>query len=69
MFSSKSFIISGLTFKALVHLEFIFVYCVRQCSDFILLHVVVQFSQHHVLKQLSFVHCIFLPPLSKIRCP
>ncbi|XP_061265532.1 dachshund homolog 2-like [Bos javanicus] len=26
----------------------------------------VQFSQHHLLKRLSFPHCIFLPPLSKI---
>ncbi|ELR45897.1 hypothetical protein M91_21582, partial [Bos mutus] len=26
------------------------------------------FSQHHLLKKLSFLHCIFLPPLSKIRC-
>ena len=24
-----------------------------------------QFSQHHLLKRLSFLHCIFLPPLSK----
>ena len=29
MFSSKSFIVSGLTFKSLIHLEFIFVYGVR----------------------------------------
>ena len=28
-----------------------------------------QFSQHHLLKRLSLIHCIFLPPLSKIRCP
>ena len=28
-----------------------------------------QFSQHHLLKRLSFLHCIVLPPLSKIRCP
>ena len=31
--------------------------------------VVDQFSQHHLLKRLSFLRCIFLPPLSKIRCP
>ena len=36
-------------------------------SNFILLHVAVQFSQHHLLKRLSFLHCIFLPPLSKLR--
>ena len=29
MFSSKSFIVSGLTFRYLIHLEFIFVYVVR----------------------------------------
>ena len=44
-------------------------YGVRKCSSFILLQVVDQFSQHHLVKRLSFLHCIFLPPLSKIRCP
>ena len=44
MFSSKSFIITGLTLKSLIHFEFIFVYGVRKCSDSILLHVVVQVS-------------------------
>ena len=47
----------------------IFVYGVRKCSSFTLLQVVDQFSQHHLLKRLSFLHCIFLPPVSKIRCP
>ena len=69
MFSSKSFIVSGLTFRSLIHFEFIFVYGVRECSSFIFLQVVDQFSQHHLLKRLSFFHCISLPPLSKIRCP
>ena len=32
MFSSKSFIVSGLTFRSLIHFEFIFVYGVRKCS-------------------------------------
>ena len=71
MFSSKSFIVSGLTFRSLIHFEFMFVCGVRKCSNFILLHVAVQFSQHHLLKRLSLPHCIFLPPLSKIgthRC-
>ena len=69
MFSSKSFIVSGVTFRSLIHFEVIFVYGVRKCSSFILLHVVEQFSQKHLLKRLSFLHCIFLPPLSKTRCP
>ena len=63
-FSSKSFIVSGLIFRPLIHFEFIFVCGVRECSNFILLHVAVQFSQHHLLKRLSFLHCISLPPLS-----
>ena len=69
MFSSRSFMVYGLTFISLIHFEFIFVYGVRKCSGFILLQVVDQFSQHHLLKRLSSLHCIFLPPLSKIRCP
>ena len=62
MFSSRSFIVSGLMFRSLIHFEFIFVYDVRKCSSFILLQVVDQFSQHHLLKRLSLIHCIFLPP-------
>ena len=67
MFSSRSFIVSGLTFISLIHFEFIFVYGGRKCSSFILLQVVDQFSQHHLLKRLSFFHCISLPPLLKIK--
>ena len=66
---SKCFIVSGLTFRSLIHFEFTFVYDVRKCSKFILLYVAVQFSKHHLLKRLSLPHCIFLPPLSKIRYP
>ena len=69
MFSSRTFIVSGLPFRSLIHFEFIFVCGVRKCSSFILLQVVDQFSQHHLLKRLSSLHYIFLPPFSKIRCP
>ena len=69
IFSSRSFIVSGFTFKYLIDFEFIFVYDIRKCSSFLLLQVVNEFSQHHLLKRLSFLHCIFLPPLSKIMCP
>ena len=41
MFSSKSYIFSGLTSKSLIQLEFV----VRKCSNFIRLHVAVQFFQ------------------------
>ena len=64
MFSSKIFIVSGLISRSLIHLEFIFVYGVRECSNFILFHVAVQFSQHHLLHKLSCLHCISLPSLS-----
>ena len=69
VFSSRTCIVSGLTFRSLIHFEFILVYGVRKCSSFILLQVVDQSSQHHLLKRLSLIHCIFLPPLSKIRSP
>ena len=45
MFSSSSFTVSGLTFRSLIHFEFVFVYGVIKCSSFILLQVVDQFSQ------------------------
>ena len=50
MFSSRSFIVSGLTFRSLIHFELIFVYGIRKCSSFILLQLVDQLSQHHLLK-------------------
>ena len=56
-------------FKSLSHFEFIFVYVVRQCSNFINLHAAVQLSQQRLLKRLSFLYCIFLPPLSKMYWP
>jgi len=67
VFSSKHFIVSGLTFRSLIHFDFVLVYGVRNCFNFTLLHVAVQFPQHHLLNRLSLSHCIFLPPLSKIR--
>jgi len=59
MFSSKAFIVSELIFIFLIPFEFIFGYDVRKCFSFFLLHTVDQFSQHHLLKRLSFLHCIF----------
>ena len=57
---------SYLTLRSFIHFEFVFVYGVRKRSWFILLHVTVQFSQHHLLKRLSLFHWIFFPDLSKI---
>ena len=50
-FSSKSFKVSSVTFSCLIHFEFIFVFGVIECSNFILLHVTVHFSWHHILKR------------------
>ena len=41
MFSSKSLMVSGLTFRSLSHFQFILVYGVRECYNFIVFHVVV----------------------------
>ena len=64
MFFSRSFIVSGLTFRSLIHFEFIFVYGVRKCSSYILLQVVDQISQHHFLKRLSLI-IVFLASFVK----
>ena len=42
-------------------------YNVRKCYNFIFWHEAVQFFKYHLLKRLSLLHCVFLPPLSKIR--
>ena len=56
--------VACLIFRSLSYFEFIFVYGMREYSNFIELHEVVQLSQHNLLKRLSFLHCIFLSPLS-----
>ena len=58
MFSSKGFIVSGITFRSLIYFEFNFVYGVRKCYNCIFLHVVIQFCQHHLLKRVSFLQCV-----------
>ena len=55
MFSSMRFIVSGLIFRSLIHVEFIFVYGISKSFNFIPLHTVAQFSQNHLLKSLSFI--------------
>ena len=71
MFSSRSLIVSCLTFRSLIHFEFIFVYGVRECSNFIPLYVAVQFSQHHLFKTLSFLFvysCLLCHTLGDHKC-
>ena len=64
MFFSKSFYSFGLIFRSFnLFWVYFCVWCLKK-NYFILLHVAVQFSQHHLLKRLCFLHCIFLFPLS-----
>lgn len=60
MLSSRDFVVLGLTFRSLNHFKFIFVYGMKECYSFIVLHMVIQLSQHH-LKRLSFLHCLSCP--------
>ena len=53
MFSSRSFLVLDLTFSSLNHWKFIFIH-VGQYYNLIVVSVVVQFSQHHLLKRLFF---------------
>ena len=59
MFSSRNFLVSVLTFKYLICFKIICVYSMRKYSNIIVLHLVVQFSQHHLLKRMSIV-CSYL---------
>ena len=53
LFPSRSHMVSNLTCRSSIHFEFIFVYGVGECSNFVLLHVVVQFSQYQLLNVLG----------------
>ena len=69
MFSSKSLVVSGLTFRSLIHFEFIFVYGVRKCSNIIVLHVAVQFSQHQLIEEAVFAPLYSLASFVKNKVP
>ena len=53
---------------SLIHFEFILVYGVRKYPSFIFYMYLSVFTAH-LLKRLSFLHCIFLPPLLNTKCP
>ena len=63
LFSFRSFMVSGLIFRSLIHFEFIFVYDVRKYTSFILLHAAVQFPQHYLLETVFSSLCIMSPLL------
>ena len=64
MFFFKSFIVSGLTFRYLIHFNFIFVYGTIKFSDFILLQMCDQFQapvvEYTVFSPLYFLHFCLL---------
>ena len=62
--SSRIFTVLGLMFKSLIHFELIFVMVLGSVL-ISFMRVAVQFSQHHLLKRLSFLHCIFLPQIGR----
>ena len=66
---SQFLMVSYPTSRSFIHFAFIFVNGVRKWCSFILLHIAVQFSQHHLLKRLSFFHWIFCAAFSKICWP
>ena len=43
---------SCILFRSLNHFQFIFVYCIRECSDFADLHEAIQLSQASLVAQL-----------------
>ena len=61
MFSSKSFMVSGLIFRYLIHFEFTFMYGVKKFSNFFILSVAVQYSQDYLLKRFFSPLSIFAP--------
>ena len=67
MFSYKSFIVSGLTFKSLIHFEFVFVYGVRKSSNFILCSCAV--FPAPFIEEAVFPPLYILASLSKISYP
>lgn len=63
MFSYRNFMVLGFVFRCMIPIELIF--CIWCMLRFIFLHMENHLFQHHLLKGLSFLHCITLVPLSK----
>ena len=68
-FSSKNFIVSGLTFRPLIHFQFIFVYGVRKCCNFLLLHVSSPVFPAPFIKEVVFIPLYILAFSVKNKVP
>ena len=64
MFSSKSFILFGLKFRCLKHLSLFFCMVLENVLIYFFFSCGSPVSQHHLMKRLSLLHCIFLLSLS-----
>ena len=64
---SRYFMVSGVTFKSLIHFEFVLLSGVRRRFSFIFLHVFAQFSQYHLLNKPYIANCMCLLPLLSIN--
>jgi hypothetical protein len=62
LYTVLSFMVSSL-----IHFGLIFIHGERYWSCFSLLHLDIQISQHHLLKSPSFLQCVLLAPLLRIR--
>ena len=60
----EEFYSPGLTFRSLIHFEFMFVCGVRKCSNFIFFTCSCPIFPAPLTKEESFLHCIVSPPLS-----
>ena len=69
MFSSNGFIVSGLTFGSLIHFEFIYVYGVRQCSNFIFFTCSFPVFPAPFIEEAVFAQLHILASFVKIRFP
>jgi hypothetical protein len=67
VFSLTKFNVSGLTLRSLIYFELIFAIRWEIGSSFSLVHVDIQFSQQHFLESPSFLQCLLLVLLSRIK--
>jgi hypothetical protein len=65
--SCTNFRVSDLILRSLIHFELILIQSDSYGSSFSFLQADNHFSQQHLLKRLSILHCMFLAPLSKMR--
>ena len=69
IFPPKSFLVSALIFRSLIHFALIFIFCVKYRSKFIVLNMDIQLPHDCLLERLFFSHWMVLAPSLKISWP